>query len=73
MQTTVTIEGHVVAGLDKYFSSPKIFDPERWIKGGQASVQPFSYLPFGYGARMCIGRRFAEQELMVAAMMVRIP
>lgn len=32
---------------------------------GQTSVQPFSYIPFGCGSRMCIGNKFALMEITV--------
>lgn len=49
------------------------FLPERWLKdeiaaGGCPSARaanPFIYLPFGFGPRSCIGRRFAEMEVQV--------
>ncbi|XP_064488618.1 ecdysone 20-monooxygenase-like [Ornithodoros turicata] len=56
----------VPCSLDKYFPGASVFRPERWIGPERASIHPFSMLPFGHGARMCAGRRFAELELMTA-------
>lgn len=53
----------------KYFDRADEFLPERWLKHGSNVLKPapnFVMLPFGYGARMCIGRRFAEQEIYLA-------
>eukprot|EP00775_Hariotina_reticulata_P013642 gene13642-13765_t len=43
------------------------FLPERWLPGGEAlaASNPAAYLPFGSGARMCVGYRFALQEASV--------
>lgn len=51
------------------------FIPERWLKSDNSiesakSAHPFTYMPFGFGPRMCIGRRFAELEL--ETLMMRI-
>jgi hypothetical protein len=37
--------------------------PERWLPGGEALAarSPHAYLPFGGGARMCVGYKFALQ------------
>lgn len=52
----------------------KQFIPERWLKDETAqarcplsarSANPFVYLPFGFGPRSCVGRRFAEMEIEV--------
>lgn len=36
------------------------FRPERWLDG--AAAPKFAYLPFGAGARLCVGERFAWME-----------
>ncbi|GIX87662.1 ecdysone 20-monooxygenase [Caerostris extrusa] len=50
------------------FPEPERFYPDRWLvkDRGTPSWNPFSLLPFGFGQRMCIGKRFAEMELHVA-------
>ncbi|KAH8371081.1 hypothetical protein KR093_006157 [Drosophila rubida] len=71
---THVIFPHLVLSNDPtYFPEPKRFIPERWLKQGTAlaegcphagqKIHPFVSLPFGYGRRMCVGRRFAEIEL----------
>lgn len=42
----------------EFFPSPLEFNPERF--GGDESVTPFTYLPFGEGPRYCIGNIFFE-------------
>ena len=57
---------------ESVFEEPNAFRPERWLRGKKVSLQNskfveakevFSSLPFGFGRRMCIGRRIAELEL----------
>ena len=40
---------------ENYFKSPNEFNPKRWLKDKESSehIDPFSFLPFGFGARMC--------------------
>ncbi|KAK9274410.1 hypothetical protein L1049_019224 [Liquidambar formosana] len=44
------------------FPSKEKFDPSRFEGDGQP---PFSYVPFGGGPRMCLGKEFARLEILV--------
>ena len=46
----------------RWFADPEKFDPERWTPEARDSRPKFSYFPFGGGARVCIGERFAWME-----------
>jgi cytochrome P450 len=43
-------------------TDPESFDPERWRPEEVEKRPKFSYFPFGGGARVCIGERFAWAE-----------
>lgn len=54
----------------EYYPKTDEFIPERWIKGDPLFDESKSHgnnsfidLPFGFGPRSCIGRRFAEMEI----------
>lgn len=59
----------VTGSLEEYVSNAGSFKPERWLKANQGGVEgrlhPFATLPYGYGARMCLGRRFADLEMQI--------
>ncbi|KAL3265687.1 hypothetical protein HHI36_009890 [Cryptolaemus montrouzieri] len=57
----------VTGSMLEFISEPQKFMPERWIKqsGDNHKLHPFASLPYGYGARMCLGRRFADLEIQV--------
>jgi cytochrome P450 len=46
----------------RWFPDPEKFDPERWTTEARDSRPKFAYYPFGGGARVCIGERFAWME-----------
>lgn len=52
----------VVQRDPRWFSEPEQFDPERWTPEARDARPKFSYFPFGGGARVCIGERFAWME-----------
>ncbi len=47
----------------KYWPDPNAFNPDRFARG--TKHEPYTFLPFGGGARNCIGRAFAEVETKV--------
>jgi cytochrome P450 len=64
--TEVTISPHALHHDARFFPSPDVFDPDRWVPAG-TMPPPGAYLPFGDGGRKCIGNHFALTEIAVAA------
>ncbi|CRK87076.1 CLUMA_CG000842, isoform A [Clunio marinus] len=70
---TQVVMGTTLAHYDeKLFPRPKEFIPERWLKDNtdpqcphSRNSHPFSFLPFGFGPRKCVGHRIAELEIEV--------
>ncbi|XP_077280264.1 putative cytochrome P450 12b2, mitochondrial isoform X1 [Temnothorax americanus] len=66
---TDVIAGHsLIAKESTEFSRTQEYIPERWLRDNTEfpsakETHPFAYMPFGFGPRTCIGRRFAEMEL----------
>lgn len=60
--------------MEEYFKDADCYLPERWMKDEGDALRlasNFVLLPFGHGARMCIGRRFAEQKIYLVLVKVR--
>ncbi|XP_055839276.1 probable cytochrome P450 301a1, mitochondrial [Episyrphus balteatus] len=57
----------VTGNMEEYVTDAGTFKPERWLKAnqGEGKLHPFASLPYGYGARMCLGRRFADLEMQI--------
>lgn len=58
----------VTGSMEEYVPDASNFKPERWMKmegNEKEKIHPFASLPYGYGARMCLGRRFADLEIQV--------
>ena len=57
--TTVLASPLVLHRRPDLFPDPLRFDPDRWLNH---DVPAFAYIPFGGGARRCIGEEFAWME-----------
>ncbi|KAI8507297.1 hypothetical protein Bbelb_146770 [Branchiostoma belcheri] len=65
-KTQIMMAHNVISRQPEYYPEPESYIPERWLRTeSSTNVQTFAHLPFGYGPRMCVGRRFAEQELFL--------
>lgn len=50
--------------LEDWWSDPFSFDPDRFAPGrAEHERHPYLFVPFGGGAHMCIGYRFAELQI----------
>jgi cytochrome P450 len=83
----VVIGGHRIrAGTDvianicsmhrrpEYFPDPDRFDPDRFDAAAEKNLARGAYLPFGAGARICIGNNFAlmEGQLILTTLAQRV-
>ncbi|XP_055907181.1 cytochrome P450 CYP12A2-like [Eupeodes corollae] len=65
--TRILLNANLLLREENYFPKPNEYIPERWMRDGPLEnvITPFSYLPFGFGPRMCVGRRIVDLELEV--------
>jgi len=64
-RSLLIVSPYVVHRDPRHFANPDRFIPERWTPEFKAALPPFAYLPFGGGARRCIGESFAWMELVL--------
>jgi cytochrome P450 len=69
--TMIVIAPYVLHRHRRLWEEPDVFDPARFYGSSKETVGRFSYIPFGFGPRMCIGQPFALQEatLVLSAIM----
>lgn len=74
--STISLSHMVIQNDDHHFKRSTEFIPERWLKTDDnfelsyKDVNKFVYMPFGFGPRTCIGRRFAHLEMEVILMRI---
>lgn len=70
----VVTQNFVASRLPENFHRPLDFIPERWLKdpSKKTAIHTHLVLPFGHGMRGCIARRFAEQNMLLVVIKVRV-
>ncbi|MDD5273307.1 MAG: cytochrome P450 [Methylovulum sp.] len=48
---------------ESYWENPNHFTPERFLADAPVQPIPFTYLPYGLGARECIAKHFSEVQI----------
>jgi cytochrome P450 family 49 subfamily A len=63
---------YVLSNSEDHFWEPQKFLPERWLKSQisqcperSKKIHPYASLPFGIGRRICLGKRFADAEMII--------
>ncbi|CAK9819333.1 Cytochrome P450 6j1 [Anthophora plagiata] len=51
---------------EKYWTEPHVFDPERFNDERKHTVEKMTFLPFGEGPRICVGRKMAMLQMKAA-------
>ncbi len=64
----IIISPYLLHRKAEFFPDPEKFDPDRFSPENEKMIPRHAYLPFGGGARVCIGNQFAliEGHLMTA-------
>ncbi|KAK3578380.1 hypothetical protein CHS0354_025474 [Potamilus streckersoni] len=64
-KTNVAISMFVMGRNPSLTLDPDRFHPQRWLKDSTDLDQFYQNVPFGFGPRMCLGRKVAEMEIML--------
>lgn len=46
----------------RFFPDPERFDPDRFLGEREKAIDRYAFIPFGGGARVCVGNAFAMRE-----------
>ena len=64
-RSQILISPWVVHRHRAFWSDPDAFRPERFLRPDRNVISRGAFLPFGLGPRICIGQRFALQEILI--------
>jgi cytochrome P450 len=62
----IVLAPYAVHRMEKYWSDPEKFDPDRFLSERMKDKPKYAYFPFGGGQRLCIGNNFALLEMQAA-------
>ncbi|XP_074660967.1 cytochrome P450 2J2-like [Tubulanus polymorphus] len=65
-ETIVFLNIYAVHMNSELWSSPKQFNPDRWIQNGEI-IKSAHFIPFSLGPRFCPGSQLAKMQLFIAA------
>lgn len=60
--TLVVVAPYVLHRHRQLWDHPDVFDPSRFLPCAARKIERGAFIPFGVGARMCLGASFAHQE-----------
>ncbi|XP_067622794.1 uncharacterized protein Cyp12e1 [Eurosta solidaginis] len=68
--TDISISSNLLLRNENFIVEPNKFIPERWLRKDAENKKfqldnPFVFLPFGFGPRICVGKRIVDLELEV--------
>jgi cytochrome P450 len=64
-KTSIQVSQYLMHRHKKHWDNPSEFNPDRFSQDRLKSRHPFSYFPFGGGARSCIGMHLAKTEMRI--------
>jgi cytochrome P450 len=68
----VIVSPHALHFDPRSFREPDRFDPDRWTPERAGKLPRGAFIPFGAGARQCIGNVFAQTEIVIAVATVAV-
>ncbi|XP_034483067.1 probable cytochrome P450 12c1, mitochondrial [Drosophila innubila] len=71
--TRLLMNSNLLLDDERFYPRAKEFLPERWLRQQPNesenlvadNMSPFVYLPFGFGPRMCVGKRIVDMEMEI--------